>query len=175
MRSNIEQITYSKIKHIKDVCGMGIQDVAFLFGRSINFPLTDEKIIEKGDGQTESIPFALIMRVLDKDPSALPFDLITHEEAFELIQKYEPDIKYGNYSIYLGLGYWPANDWKRGVSSPPTRIGRVFMMIKNLTDLYGQEGWEIWKDSLNEEAIARGTTFQNVLKYKTWNPEKHVG
>lgn len=172
-KQKLDRITYSRINELKSKLNLDIQDINFLYGRTIDFPISDKKIEEKGDSEVESISFSVLVRAIEKEEKSIPYERLNYETVFEeIIKKYEPNAKIGYSTIYLGLGYWPANDWKRGVSKPSARIYRVFMVIKKLTDLFGKKGWDIWKQSLEEEAISRGTTFEKVLKYKTWNPEK---
>jgi hypothetical protein len=165
-----ERIKASNVKDLKYSFGLTQHDLGFLYGRALDFSINDKKIMEN-DVDIKSVTFSVMIRALNKDKVALPIESITFQEIFDLIKPYEPDLSIGKISIYFGLGYWPANDWLRGESKPSRRVILAFVMAKRLIEAYGEEGWEIWKKSLEEEAIARGTTFEKVLKTGTWKTE----
>lgn len=170
MTNNKNRIKASDVKDLKYALNLTQHDLGFLYGRSLDFSITDKKLKEN-DQNVKSITFSVMVRALNRDKLALPIDSLTFQEAFDLIKTYEPDLTTGKFSIYFGLGYWPGNDWRRGKSKPSRRVVLAFVMIQRLINAYGEEGWDIWKKSLEDEAISRGTTFKEVLKAGTWGHE----
>lgn len=166
----IKPMTVSDLMLTRDKTGISMIDIVFLNGQ----PLKERIKEENSEDKISNITLSVMLRAIQKEEKAIPFDIVNEEDVLEIIKTYQPDVKAGQYSIYFGLGYWPAQDWRRGVSSPSSRVKKVFMMIKRLTDLFGQEGWNIWIEALQEEAISRGTTFDNVIKTGTWTPKNDV-
>ncbi len=166
----VKSMTVSDIMSIRDRTGASMTDIVFLNGQ----PLKEKVKEENSEDEISNITFSVMLRAILKEEKAIPFDILDEDEILDIIKTYQPDVKPGQYSIYFGLGYWPAQDWRRGVSTPSSRVKKSFMIIKRLTDIFGQEGWNIWVESLQEEALARGTTFDNVIKTGSWTPKENI-
>lgn len=168
MDKEIKRMTVASLIKVKDRIDITGSDLIFLNG----MPLKEKVNPDNENKEISNITFSIMLRVLLKEEAAMPFEIVNHEEALQIIKKYEPNIKEGQYSVYFGLSYWSAQNWNRGDAEPALRVKRSFLMIKKLTDLFGQEGWNIWKEALEEEAISRGTTFNAVIKTGTWSPKE---
>lgn len=163
-RKEIKPIIVADIIEARDKTGISMLDLVFINGSALKNKVNEENALEKVD----NIPFSLIIRTLNKVPDAIPFEIISKDEMFELMSEYEPGIKKRHFSIYLGLGHWSGLNWDRENKEPSQRVQKQFIIIKKLIDMLGMDGWEIWKESLEEEAIARGTTFEKVIEKGTW-------